>query len=79
MLTTMATTRDFLDMALKEDKDQLREVFDGAGIQCFHYVHDQMERTILSERNASDDRLIGLKDKMDTTEEILKQLGLFKM
>jgi hypothetical protein len=80
MLTVVGPLRDLLELAAKGDKEMLKQVFGGSGIRRFHSIRDILEKTPLKDEMCKDDiRYIELKRKMDIIEEILKQLGLFKM
>eukprot|EP00928_Gymnodinium_smaydae_P000043 TRINITY_DN1001_c1_g2_i1.p1 TRINITY_DN1001_c1_g2~~TRINITY_DN1001_c1_g2_i1.p1 ORF type:complete len:1220 (+),score=312.57 TRINITY_DN1001_c1_g2_i1:100-3759(+) len=79
LLGVAAQARDTLNVGVKGDKDTLRAVFGGAGIQRFNRMRALMDTIVLSDMHAKDPRWWGLKDQMDIVEEVLKQLGLFKM
>mmetsp|Transcript_28753 Transcript_28753/g.79189 ORF Transcript_28753/g.79189 Transcript_28753/m.79189 type:complete len:1154 (-) Transcript_28753:131-3592(-) len=80
LLVAAEKARDLLNIAVKGDKDLLRDVFGGPGISRFHRLRNTMEACgELSDMHKNDQRWAGLHAAMDTIEEVLKQYGFFKL
>jgi len=78
LLKNAEDSRDLFMDAVKGDKNILKDVFGGVGLQRFHRFRTAMETVEMSDMHASDKRWDGLRDAMDTIEEVLKQLGIWK-
>lgn len=78
LLQVAEVSRDLMVKAVKGDKALLQQVFGGNGCERFHRYRNVINEIEFSDMHASDQRWGHLKDIIESIEEILKQLGMFK-
>jgi len=77
LLQVAEAARNLMLKAVKGDKALLSDVF-GGSCERFHRFRRVLETVQMSDMHASDARWKDLKNAIDTIEEVLKQLGMFK-